>query len=286
MASKNKQDGSFVENQIVINPYANTFQIEAFDAAIRGQGVLLKHYSAMPCPIGMVDKEDVRKSHHDDHGAQGIGACSNGFLYKYSGDVVGLFINNTTRDAVRDEGTTSGSTVNITLPRFYDNDPTKEVKVLPFDRLYFAETDITVENWQLVQSNVNGYDRLSYPAIYVSSLVDSAGIVYNLGDFEIINGQIHWVSQKRPGIEPDTGKGVVYSIRYTYAPFYYIRDMIHEIRHTQTDTIEGRVTIRMPQTVVATREYVFQNEQNDEQSVTPSSPRQIMQSESGNFGSR
>ena len=62
---------------------------DAFDDAIRSQGLTFVHYRAMKCPIGVVDADDERHP-HGDHGG-----CSNGFLYKVVGPLTCVPSNST-----------------------------------------------------------------------------------------------------------------------------------------------------------------------------------------------
>lgn len=266
--------GTYLNRDLGLEAQAFTFTHEAFDLAVHSQGITLQHFQAMPCPIGKIDKFDIRSSSHDDHGSSGLGACSNGFLYRPAGNITCLFLGNNTNWKTEETGTLTGATVRITIPRTYD-DNTNSAQVLPYDRLYLLDDAITVDNWQLVQTNLNGVDKLNFPVVSVIFLVDSSGKQYYSSiDYEIVNGQIKWLTQNRPGIDDTTGLGVVYSIRYRYRPYWYISDLIHEVRVAQAEENGQRVVKRMNQQVVAQREYVFESDKNDPESVTPNSPRQ------------
>lgn len=262
---------------------AITFDIEAFDEFIRSQGVTFVHYRGMRCPVGMIDEFDTRRPHEDHIG------CSNGFLYTKAGEVTCLFLGNGNTTFASEAGLADSSTVSVTLPRFYDG---CDERVYPaaFDRLYLAEESIAVVNWQTYRHSVSGTDKLAYPAVRVWELVDSNGNRYHEGDYEIRQGNIHWISPNRPGLDPETGKGLICSIRYSYRPFFYIKHLVHEVRVSQAENpITGeRQVHRMPQAVQLQREYVFHAEQKDEQAANPNSPRQQLEPEgnSSRFGPR
>lgn len=276
----NDRQLTFVRDQEV------TFDAVAFDEAIRAHGVTLVHWMSMRCPIGRIDPTDIRRPHEHHEN------CSNGFIYTKVGEFTCLFTSNSHRVNDNDVGLMNASTVNVTFPSTYDmvtcddGVSDKQVLIVPFDRLYLAEESIVVATWQSVEHHITGKDRLKFPAVTVQGLIDNRGIRYTVGqDFTVQNGQIVW-GQNRPGLDPETQKGRVYSIRYTYRPFFYLREMIHEIRVTQTNnpiTGEREVT-RMPQSAILNREYIYHNEEND--SAAAESARQQLGPSNGSFGPR
>lgn len=247
-----------------------SFDVEAFDEAIENQGVTLVHYRALRCPVGMTDLDDNRRTHPDHEG------CSNGFIYTRVGTVRGLFINNSNRKRPDDLGFWDGSTVQVTMPRFYDDPDDQRIFVAPFDRFYLEEADHLVPSWQLFVHHESGLDRLKYPVAMVEELVDSAGLRYYEGqDFKISHGGLQWLTQRRPtpnlttgpgGSGFDTDRGCICAIRYRYQPYWYVGQVLHEIRTTQvTDPVTGdRRVERMPQAVMLHREYVaLSRDQNE-----------------------
>ncbi len=266
---------------------------EAFDEAIRNQGVRLIHYRGMRCPVGMTDIGDNRRPHEDHAG------CSNGFLYEKAGTIRGLFVGNSNGPQLRDVGFVDGASVTVTFPRTYADEctPPLEFFVAPFDRFYLDEEAITVSTWQLVKYNASGSDRLAFPAVEVDSLIDARGIRYEqCRDFEIVNGLIVWQPKgNRPGVDLETNKGVIYSIRYRYRPFWYCARLLHEIRVAQVENpmLDSRSLIRMPQQILLNREFLFMNESNDNMAIDPrtatskaDSPRQHQAAEDEGFGPR
>jgi hypothetical protein len=258
------------------------------DAVVDGQGMLLEHWRALPCPVGKGDPFDMRKMHADHSG------CSNGYIYEQGGDITALFVGNSKQLQALDVGFVTGSTVQITVPRFYTNDRTREVVISVLDRLYLKQTTnqehpINVIAAQLFEHNTSGMDRVKYPINAVELIVDSHGKRYYQGDdFDVSNGQIAWRGTKQPGMDPETGKGEVCSIRYRYTPYWYVSNLMHEIRVVRS----GFGTERTPMTALLQREYAFENEQNDQGQRPGSSPlannsqRQAMAPRSGSFGPR
>lgn len=253
------------------------------DAVVDGQGIILEHWKAMPCPVGKGDPYDVRKMHNDHSG------CSNGYIYEKGGDITCLFVGNSKHLQALDVGFVTGSTVQITIPRYY-NGSDSPVVMATLDRLYLKgtlsdQTPINVIATQLFEHNTSGMDRLKYPANAVEVVIDSHGTRYYQGtDFNLGSGQLVWVGNRQPGMDPATGKGEVCSVRYQYTPYWYVSNLIHEIRVVrQGDKVE-----RTPMTAVLQREYVFENEQNDQglRASNNDSPRQATAPRSGSFGTR
>jgi hypothetical protein len=255
------------------------FDQDAFDEAIRAHGVQFIHYRGMRSPGGLVDKYDSRRPEEDHVGG------SNGFVYTKAGQFTGLMIGNSKNQKGTPQGLLDMANCQMTSPKTYDCG--KLIYLAPFDRLYLAETSVLVVHWQLVEPHPTGTDKLRFQAIEVQDLIDSDGVRYTTSDYCVThNGQIKWLTQKRPGMNPDTGKGKVYTVRYLYRPYWYIDRLVHEIRMTQQENpLTGeRTTIRMPQTASLQREYVFENEEQDSQ--LPDSPRQAPVPEDGQFGPR
>lgn len=236
-----------------------SFDVDAFDSAIRSQGVCLIHFQAMPCPVGVVDLDDNRRPHPDHEG------CTNGFVYEEVGKVTALFIGNSKNKNQSDVGFYDGSTAQASFPRCYDDTNTK-VMVAPFDRFFSADPTIRVVTWQRFVHHESGIDRLKFPVCDVVSIKDNAGITYKQDDdFIVANGVIKWIG-RQPAMSLDVGpgfnrqgttKGAVCSVRYTYRPWWYVGQMMHEIRVSQlTETSKGRHIERMPQSVLLHREYV------------------------------
>ena len=246
--------GEFPPGQII------DFDVNEFDEIVAGKGVMLQHFVAMRCPGGLIDLTDSLRRPHEDHLS-----CSNGMLYSYVGTIQALFSGNNKEFRNTDLGLLDPSIATVTFPRTYiDGSPFFGA---PLDRFFLSEKNIVVTNWQLVENNPIGLDRLLFPATSILDLVDSRGIKYQLGDYQLEAGQISWIpGQRSRGSEPATGKGRVYSVRYLYHPFWYLVKMIHDIRLVQNLDNDGvRTTSRGPQTAQLQREFMFQSTDADGQ---------------------
>lgn len=251
----------------------------AMDMVVRSHGVVMQHYRAIRCPLGVEDRFDVRA--HGDHGN-----CSNGFIYKLAGEATVFFSGNGSNSALEDMGVVDGSTTQVTLPRTYDNSE-EEIAVQHYDRFFLKEVATSSVNTQLIEAHITGIDRLQYPAIKVEHVMDANGVEYGINDYDIVDGRLRWTGNKRPQFNADTNRGTVYSIRYRYIPFWYVRNIIHEVRVARVYNPKNNREdlVRMPYAVQLTREYVFENEQR---SVNPSKAdaRDVRSPRSGSFGAR
>ena len=91
-------------------------------------------------------------------------------------------------------------------------------------------------------------------------VIDSRGIEYKENiDFTIDNfGNIAWIEGRpNPGIDPNTGSGRTYSIRYLYRAFYYVTSLLREVRITNVTEGGVRRAERMPYYIQVTREYIY-----------------------------
>lgn len=257
----------FISNQSV------AFDVEAFDEAIMAHGTEFIHYRAMRNPVGMVDKYDSRRPDQD------LSDASNGMIYTKAGCLRAIMTGNTKDVKNFTGGLLDAGTAQITAPRFYD-DGESSVYLAPFDRLFLKEDTVLVRGSQFNNVTAQGIDRLKFPLAQVLDLVDADNIRYSCGkDFTLnSSGNIVW---------RDTGPkiGKVYSCTYLYRPHWYVDHLSHEIRIVQNETIYGeRTMVKMPQTAIVQREYVFRNEFQDSESED--SPRKVAPPEEGSFGPR
>lgn len=264
--------------QMQFTPTVVDFDVNEFDNAIRGHGVKLVHYRGMPCPVGQIDQYDERHPHEDHSG------CSNGFLYTKAGILTCLFTGVSEELKQMDFGLMDGSTVMVTSPRQYD-DNEKEVHVAPFDRFYLQQEEIIVPHWQRAEYHITGKQKLSFPVVEVTDVVDNTGKFYGPHEYRIENGQVVWIGAG-PGYDASKSRGHIFSIRYNFRPFWYCRTMMHQVRVAQVDGPLERAVVRMPQQFLLQREVSFEKENKDELAPNPESQRQVKSPRQGQFGPR
>jgi len=258
---KGKQVDALPKNPMDLDQIS--FNLGKQDQFIQSHGVCFVHYRAMPSPIGLKDRGDYRRSDSLDT------ISENGFIYKKCGEFTGVILSNSKRKVPVDGGLFDSSEGRLTLPRFYNEDSDESagdrIHLCPGDRIFLKNVDKeekSVVNYQRVEYNPNGDDYLQFPATCVEFLVDSLGREYKAGvHFKISkDGNIKWIDGKRnPEVDPDTGKGRVYSIRYRYEAHWYIASIINELRIGRTTEGNERKETRMPYQAVIQREYVYHN---------------------------
>jgi hypothetical protein len=251
---------------------------DAFDVLIRSQGAKLVHWRGMPCPVGMSDRYDVRRTFHDHSG------CSNGHIYTKAGEVTCLMLSAGNKMDQHDTGLMAGGTVNVTAPYAYDDNNDTIVDVMPFDRFYLQEESILVPHTQRVEHHVTLHDRLDFPCVSVVDIIDSKGMKHGPEEYTIEGGQLVW--KQSIGYDLVAHKGTIYSIRFMYRPYWYVKNLQHQVRIAQVETPDGREVRRFPQQWQMTREYVFEKEDNDDLAVNPNSERQVKGPRQSDFGPR
>jgi hypothetical protein len=245
-------------------PYIQeSFDLDRLEDFVVGLGVEFFHYKGMPSPIGMKDRGDYRRSDGVDT------ITSNGNIYTLAGRFSATMTDNT-----RNRDRSSGSILDpsesrLVMPRFYNNlglADGKRIYLAPGDRIYVSDpnVDVKVSNPQKMDY-VPGQDNIPMFRIEEMEvpLIDSLGIEYQQGiDYNITkDGNIRWEDGGRnPGIDPETGKGRVYSVRYLYRAYWYITIILKEVRVTQVTEDGGRMPERMPYHAIAQREYMYHNQ--------------------------
>lgn len=266
--SNRKPKGIQVDTINRYSPFTQlSFDLKKQDAFVTSFAVDFLHYKAMPSPIGKKDRGDYRRQDGVDT------ITSNGMIYKCSGIFSATMVDNERQQKKVDLSTLDPSTSRIIMPRFYNKDGTKgdqsdgeRIYLAPGDRLYIADAnaDVKVANYQEMDYEA-GIDNVPmFPIIELElPIVDSRNIEYTQNvDFSITcDGNIRWLdSGKNPGIDPTTGKGRVYSVRYRYKAYWYVTMLPKEVRVTNVTTNGVRSPERMAYHAVITREYVYHNQ--------------------------
>ena len=233
------------------------------DDLITQRGVDFEHWVAIPSPIGLKDRGDYRRSDQYDT------ITSNGMIYKKGGCFTAAIVSNSKRKNPSQGGIMDSSQARLLVPRYYNDKEIadgEEIHLAPGDRVFIKDMEVLVSNYQRMQYSSGGVDRAQFPINDVQHLIDSKNIEYKCGyHFKIVDGHINWIEGKaNPGIDPETGKGRVYAIRYKYNAHWYITDIPNEVRVTQgTNEAGDRVPQRMPYSATIQREYVYYNQNND-----------------------
>lgn len=279
--SDRKPKGNQVDTINRYSPFTQmSFDLNKQDAFVTAYAVDFKHFKAMPSPIGKNDRGDYRRS------AEGVGVdviSSNGMLYQCAGTFSATMSDNNRNQKDGQVALLDPSQSRIILPRFYNDKDVSDgerIYLAPGDRIYVADkdADTKVANWQEMDY-IPGVDNVPvFPIAKMDGkIIDSLNKSYICGvDFKITQeGNISWLSTgSNPGVDPDTGKGRVYSLRYLYNAFWYVTSLPKEVRITNVTTDGVRSPERMPYYAVITREYVYHN-QNRASEINPIQPSDI-----------
>jgi hypothetical protein len=255
-----------------------SLDLKKVDAMANSYGVDFAHFAAIPSPIGQKDRGDYRRSDGVDT------ITSNGFIYTCIGKFTATMIDNTSKEKDSEAGQVEASESRLVLPRFYNAGPEqsagKRIYMHPGDRVYIG--DVNADD-RVIAFHKMDYDPfIDNVAMYAvcamdMPIVDSLNRQYyeNL-DFAIsTTGNIHWLpTGQNPGVDPETGKGRVYSVRYLYRAYWYVISLPKEVRITNTTTNGVRGPERMPYHAVCQREYIYHQQNrgdaiNQNKTTTP-----------------
>jgi hypothetical protein len=255
-----KPDGNQADAINRTSPFVQmSLDLNKQDKFVKSFGVTFSHYKAMPSPIGLKDRGDYRRSDGVDT------ITSNGMIYKCAGTFTATMEDNERNQKSGQNDLLDTSQSRLVLPRFYEDGKTR-IYMAPGDRIYISDpqADVLVSNYQRMDYE-SGQDNV--PMFPISKLevpiVDSQNKEYVEGvDYCITqNGNIRWLSGgKNPGIDPDTGKGRVYSVRYLYKAYWYVVSLPKEVRVTGVTNGNVRTSERMPYHAVIVREYIYHNQ--------------------------
>ncbi len=261
----------------------HSFNITFDDAFVTGSGIDYTHWKCMPSPIGLKDRGDYRRDGLDV-------LTSNGMLYVCAGTFTACETDNTTDKKRTDGGVVDPSVSRLILPRFYNKtksvagqinsapvDDGDRIYLAPGDRIYVSDpnANVLVSNYQRMTYEV-GHNTPMFPIVQLEvPIIDSRNISYIQGlDYQITpDGNICWLpGGKSPGIDPETGKGRVYSIRYLYKAFHYVISLPKEVRMTNITEGGVRTPERLAYYALIQREYIYHSQNRGDPKNTSNSP--------------
>lgn len=252
-----------------------SFDLVKQDQFVTSLAVDFNHFKAIPSPIGQNDRGDYRRNDGVDT------ITSNGFIYKCAGKFSATMVDNERKQKNSTGGLLDPSHARLILPRFYNKNALADgdrIRLAPGDRVYIADpdADVKVANYEKINYEEGKDNLTTFPICMVEMpIIDSRGEEYVEGrDFTVTSeGNVRWLPGNRnPGIDPDTGKGRVYSIRYLYRAYWYVTSLPKEVRVTNVTTGGIRSPERMPYHAIIVREYVFHN-QNRGNEINQNKPK-------------
>lgn len=243
-------------NEVIVDGFGQ-------DAFLVANGCRFKHYKALPCVLGQPDEGGIRHSHtHEQDGNSDV-HCENNFVYVYAGEVFGVFTGNSKQQTNMAPGFLNNSTAMVTFNRYYRGTD-KLASFTEYDKLIPCESpkEFFHSNFEKLEHNPQGIDRCQFKITEMEFLYDSDGKFYNEGTDFVINslGQISWTSTgNRPGFSNVTDKPKIISVRYKYSPYFYVKQMMHEVRIVpQVNPYTGEMQQKkMPMQALVQVDWVF-----------------------------
>lgn len=248
MPNQDPKDTSDKKPQDYLNHqqnYGETFDTvkadeDAYNKFVASTGILMMHWAAIPDVIHQKYEGDIRTSFNQENDYQFEDRedleRENNFIYVKQKSVYVTFTSNNKDFQHTPAGLYNQSGGYATINRHYKN-TTETVALSENDKLIPCEPDCEVfsVNYEKYHHNPTGIDRLQYPSIKILYMIDSAGRKYHEGlDFTSDKGVITWTGPNRPGTDPDTGRGRLVGVRYTYKPYFYVKTVLHDFRSVPT----------------------------------------------------
>lgn len=227
-----------------------SFRKESFNDLIQSSGVRFFHSKAYPCS----NMRTVEDNNHDPLCPHCDGS---GMLYYDRREIFGVFSSNSVERQFEKNGVYEIGTVMVTVPTHYPDGTEADFSM--FDRMEIV--DFEVRLWELKQyePTANGRQRLRYPIVKTSrveavSQNSRKEFIEGL-DFNIVSGDIEWVSNRSPDYDSVEGIGQVYSVNYYCKPVYVVLNPLRELRITQEQKGVSRQVERLPQQLVLRRDF-------------------------------
>ena len=223
---------------------------ESFDQLAENRGIRFVHRIAAPCPN--------MKSLVDNNHAPECPFCDGSqILYVQDKEIFGTFTNNQLEKMFEVQGVWEIGTAVITFPTEYADGEQADFNV--FDKLECPDFQIRLSD--LKEYDDTGLTGAKYPIINVCDLTSVvAGVIkkYVQGtDFNIVDGNIVWVTGLEPAYNTIEEMGEVLSITYSANPVYNVLQTLHELRVTQQMVNGQKIAKRLPQQVLVKRDFLF-----------------------------
>jgi hypothetical protein len=281
MARNNQstKKAGLIPNPIIYNG-PNLWQQVLGDAAannhlIAKTGILFVHHMAIPDPLFQKEIGSLRLSFDQEENFQFSRDNTNfyrenNFIYVPRGKVYGTFTGNSKTLLEIASGLESYSGATLSVNRYYE-DTTDYARISEFDKLIPCGLgkEFLSTNWQKFVPSRTRTDRMQFPVCEVQFMIDANGIQYAQGvDFDLNNGVIQWKEGAGPGTDPVSGNGVICSIRYLYKPYFYCKNVMHDIRMfpSLNNNVPASVISSAPQLIQIQSDFIFLDRRNAEAS--------------------
>lgn len=223
----------------------------SFDQLLQNRGVRFVHRKSTPCP----NIETVFDNSHNPN----CPLCEDGILFYIEKEIWGVFYSNSLEKNFEYQGLWEIGSAVVTLPTEYPDGTPAEFNT--YDQLVIP--DFSVRMWELKEyrPTYNNQQEFRYPiqsTEYVASAVNDALVVYQQGvNFNIVNGNMEWITGQTPSFNVSENKGDVYVVQYYANPVYNVLQHLRELRITQELNLQGqKVAKRLPQQVLVRRDFL------------------------------
>lgn len=224
---------------------------DAFDQQLENRGVRFIHKRATPCP-------NLRNLDDNTHDPSCPICDGSGILRYEEKQIVGIFQGNSLQRLFEQQGIWEVGTATVTLPTEYDDGTQADFNT--FDHLVIP--DFEIRTWELkeYEPRAGRRQKLRYPVTgidYMSSVENGVLVQYIEGThFNLVDGEIEWVSGQEPPYDSINERGTVLTISYFCNPVYSVLQSMRELRITQ-ELVDGqKVARRLPQEVLVKRDFL------------------------------
>ena len=225
---------------------------EAWDQLAQNRGIRFIHRVAAPCP-------NMKRLADSNHEPECPFCDGSQLIYVQEKEIWGTFSNNTLEKMFEIQGVWEIGTAVITFPTEYADGTQADFNV--FDKLSCPDFQIRLSDLKEYTTNNSNTTGTKYPIIRIcdmSSVVDGALKKYIEGvDYNIVSGNISWITGKQPRYDDIEEIGEVLSITYSANPVYNVLQTLHEIRASQQMVNGQKMARRLPQQVLVKRDFLF-----------------------------
>ncbi len=226
----------------------------SFDQLMQNRGIRFIHKRAVPCP-------NIRSLDDNTHNPN-CPFCDNSGILRYGErEIVGVFQSNSLEKLFEQQGLWEVGAAIITLPAEYTDGTQADFNT--FDQLTIPDFEVRLWETKEFEPRTNNQQRLRYPigeggVDFMSSVESGVLVEYIVGtDFNVVNGEIQWVSGKEPGFDEATDIGSVFTVSYFANPVYNVLQHMRELRVTQEQQPDGtKIARRLPQEIMVRRDFL------------------------------
>ena len=226
----------------------------AFDQLMQNRGIRFIHKRSVPCP-------NIRSLDDNTHDPN-CPFCDNSGILRYGDrEIIGVFQSNSLEKLFEQQGVWEVGTAVVTLPAEYADGTQADFNT--FDQLDIVDFEVRLWEIKEFEPRTGNKQRLRYPIgtggiDFMSSVEAGVLRVYELGvDFNVVDGEIEWVTGQEPGFDAATDIGSVFSVGYFANPVYNVLQHMRELRVTQEMQPDGtKIARRLPQEIMVRRDFL------------------------------